>query len=689
MCGGGVSLQNSGIGRGCRASSDKIWGFLRNMILYCLLGRELRYLLERFVGGISRFLLKAFLYVSGFHLSSLEWKGRPFSFLLLHTDMLLHGIREMGQLHGMAVLKQYLPSFFQYSFCPVYSSSGWKNSTLSNEFWQTNRWLHRVRVNKPLLKSSFGWACLLLWGGLVVACSGDEPPVPPQPRVEEASEIERNSAKLSGAVSYGENATVETCCFRYGLSSEMELSVTAMQSESGKLEARIEGLQAGKTYYYCLEIASSKSSLRSSVRTFQTLPNLVPAIGALTLVNKGPLNATVRCEMTDAGGEDFTRIGFLYKKDGASTETFVAATVVSDDYFMAQLGGLDMGTDYSVKACAANSLGEMQSESLTFQTNSAIQVAEAGTLAEIVGTEWKYRLKSITIAGDLNGTDICFLREMLGKEVSGKDTEGILETVNLTDCHIVKGGKAYYASRYTSDNTLGSEMFGGCVRLKQITLPQSVLTVEEDAFRGCTSLESLTIPEKLTTMEYSSGCTKLTAYSVSPMNGTFSVVDGVLYSSDRTQLILYPMGRADELFAFPEEVTQIGKNAFRESMLQSVTIPDRIKTIGEFAFAHSALNTAKVGNGVTRLSTGLFQQCSLLASVTLGEDTRRVESYAFSGCSALSSIELPAITPGTCEKSAFDADTYGRCTLSVPQGCKSAYRNSTWSGFNRIVETGN
>ena len=287
MCGGGVSLQNSGIGRGGRASSDKVWEFLRNMILYCLLGRELRYLLKRFVGGINRFLLKPFLYVSGFHLSSPEWKGRP------------------------------------------------------------------------LLKSSFGWACLLLWGGLVVACSGDEPPVPPQPRVEEASEIERNSAKLSGAVSYGENATVETCCFRYGLSSEMELSVTAAQSESGKLEARIEGLQAGKTYYYCLEIASSKSSLRSNVRTFQTLPNLVPAIGALTLVNKGPLNATVRCEMTDAGGEDFTRIGFLYKKDGASTETFVAATVVSDDYFMAQLGGLDMGTDYSVKACAANSLGEM------------------------------------------------------------------------------------------------------------------------------------------------------------------------------------------------------------------------------------------------------------------------------------------------------------------------------------------
>ena len=173
------------------------------------------------------------------------------------------------------------------------------------------------------------------------------------------------------------------------------------------------------------------------------------------------------------------------------------------------------------------------------------------------------------------------------------------------------------------------------------------------------------------------------------MNGTFSVVDGVLYSSDRTQLILYPMGKAGELFAFPEEVTQIGKNAFRESLLQTVTIPDRIKTIGEFAFAHSALNAAKVGNGVTRLSIGLFQQCNLLASVTLGDDIRRVESYAFSGCSALSSIELPAITPGTCEQSAFDADTYTRCTLFVPQGCKSAYRNSTWSGFNRIVETGN
>lgn len=530
---------------------------------------------------------------------------------------------------------------------------------------------------------------LFLMLGLWVSCSGDEPPVAPLPEVDEAVEIERNSAKLSGSVASVGQATVQACFFRYGLSEGMESSVEAVQGESGKWEARIDGLQAGSTYYYCLEITSGKSSLRSRIRQFRTLPNLVPTIGKVELVSKGPLSATVKCALMDGGGEAFGRIGFLYRKADADVETFVSATLVEADGFMAQLRGLEMGTDYSVRACAGNSLGERQSEAFTFQTNSAIQVAEAGTLAEIVGAEWKYRLRSMTVAGDLNGTDICFLREMLGKKADGTDTEGILEELNLSDCRIVAGGKPYVPSKYTSDDTLGSEMFGGCTRLRQLTLPQSLLTVEEEALRGCTALESVQIPEKVTAMGYSSGCTKLAAYALSPLNTAFAVVDGVLYSADRTQLLLYPMGRVGESFALPETVERIGKNAFRESLLQSIVIPDKVKALGEYTFASSALQVAEIGNGVTNLPIGAFQQCRRLVSVTLGEEVRRVGDYAFDGCDTLSEMKVKATYPPTCGTAVFEPETYARCTLSVPSGCKAIYRSSSsWNGFGRMVEVG-
>lgn len=530
---------------------------------------------------------------------------------------------------------------------------------------------------------------LLLSSCLALSCSSDEPPVSPQPEVGEAMEIERNSALLSGSVTHAENASVESVCFRYGPARDMAFSVPALKGSNGSYEVRLDGLQAGTVYYYCLEVSGGKSALRSRVGEFRTLPNLIPSIGEVELVSKGPLSVAVKCSVQDAGGEDYLRIGFLYAEEGSATETFVAAATVTETDFSAQIGGLKMGTNYSVKACAANTLGEKTSEPFAFQTNSAIRVAEAGTLAGIIGEEWKYRLEEVTIAGELNGTDICFLREMLGKDVEGKDTDGRLEKVDLQDCRIVSGGKEYYSSRYTADHTVGGEMFAGCARLKQITLPQSVQTIEEDAFRGCAALTELMIPEKVSSVGYSSGCTQLAAYSVSPLNVSFSVTDGVLYSADRTGIVLYPMGKAGTSFGIPADVTRIEKNAFRESLLQTVTIPDKVKSIGEFAFTASALSSASIGNGLMTLSTGIFQQCRFLAAVTLGEDVRRVSAYAFSGCPALTDIKLLAVYPPTCEAAAFDDAVRSAATLSVPQGCKSIYSSSSWSGFSRIVETGN
>ena len=45
-----------------------------------------------------------------------------------------------------------------------------------------------------------------------------------------------------------------------------------------------------------------------------------------------------------------------------------------------------------------------------------VEVETPGTLPELVGKEAKYKVTDLTLKGTLNGRDLCFLREMAGRD---------------------------------------------------------------------------------------------------------------------------------------------------------------------------------------------------------------------------------------------------------------------------------
>jgi len=51
-----------------------------------------------------------------------------------------------------------------------------------------------------------------------------------------------------------------------------------------------------------------------------------------------------------------------------------------------------------------------------------LHVATAGTLSSLIASNVKYEITDLTLTGNLNGTDIRFIREMAGMDVNGNTT---------------------------------------------------------------------------------------------------------------------------------------------------------------------------------------------------------------------------------------------------------------------------
>ena len=128
---------------------------------------------------------------------------------------------------------------------------------------------------------------------------------------------------------------------------------------------------------------------------------------------------------------------------------------------------------------------------------------KAGTLPSKISASEKYLITNLKIVGKINGTDLKFIREMAGCDVNGKETDGKLSILDLSDAKIVEGGSAYYSDRddgfiCTSNDKLGDYVFNGCSGLTSLTLPSSVTEIGEGAFLNCRGLTNFTIPSGVT-----------------------------------------------------------------------------------------------------------------------------------------------------------------------------------------------
>ena len=308
-----------------------------------------------------------------------------------------------------------------------------------------------------------------------------------------------------------------------------------------------------------------------------------------------------------------------------------------------------------------------------------IHVATAGTLSDYISDCEKYYLEELTLSGELNGTDIFLIRKMAGiyhyttgRRFDGAtyyDTDGILKSLDISNAKIVQGGDAYMATDdrfdfpgvtmsdidvvhyYTKDDCISALMFYG-TRLESIILPNSAISIERAAFRECSHLTSIEIPRNVKNIDISSswdnpyrislfcGCTSLSSIEVSEDNNVYDSRNGcnaIIRTKDNTLISGY----------------------------RNTRIPNSVTSIGNHAFSY----------------------CSGLSSLTLPNSVTSIGAYAFSGCSGLTTITSEIQNPFAIDDYVFS--NYATATLVVPDGKKSAYKNTAgWSKFQNIVEVG-
>lgn len=334
--------------------------------------------------------------------------------------------------------------------------------------------------------------------------------------------------------------------------------------------------------------------------------------------------------------------------------------------------------------------------------NISINVTTAGTLSSKIAESKKYQIKSLTITGNLNGTDIRYLREMAGRDVNGSKTNGILEKLDLSKATIVSGGDYYYTTnpsssynsyrKYTSNNQISDYMFYGCTTLTNLTLPQNSTAIGANAFAGCLNLSNISMPEGiqtigesafdgdisltrisipdmttsignyafqgcsgLTTLILSSsvktigngmlnGCLNIQEISLNSDNPYYSTLNGVLYNKALTSLIIYPAGKQLQTFEIPDGVTEIKSSGFfGTKALEYLFLPESLTSIG---------------------------------------------ADAFKGCSNLTKLFARPSTPAECANDCFEAVSKSNCALYVPRGSYTDYWAAPfWGEFMKIEES--
>ena len=89
-------------------------------------------------------------------------------------------------------------------------------------------------------------------------------------------------------------------------------------------------------------------------------------------------------------------------------------------------------------------------------------------------------------------------------------------------------------------------------------------------------------------------------------------------------------------------VTGISSNAFKDTAIATVIIPDSVTSIGTYAFAYcDSLTSITIPDSVRSIDSYAFAYCESIASITVPDGVTTIGSYAFTHCEGLAKITIP------------------------------------------------
>ena len=301
--------------------------------------------------------------------------------------------------------------------------------------------------------------------------------------------------------------------------------------------------------------------------------------------------------------------------ESASTETTLASetttsietSTTSDTTIYFDTTTVEEATTGMETTSTAETTTSMESSSAKDTTSSTENTTAPNETTASVFNGLKYFVQNeeVIVSGF---TDELPAVLVIPAEIEGKPVTGFTQFA-LAQCNKLK--------EVTLPDTVisfGMQTFWGCKNLEKVTLPSTLKSVYEAAFAQCTSLKSVTIPDGCETIGnlVFSGCTALTEVHIPASVTEFGepAFIGTPWLEEKRK----------------ENPLVIENGILIDGMTESgdITIPDGVRTIAAYAFSWEESTAVKD-----------------VTAVTIPESVTVIGMAAFNGCEKLETVELP------------------------------------------------
>lgn len=179
--------------------------------------------------------------------------------------------------------------------------------------------------------------------------------------------------------------------------------------------------------------------------------------------------------------------------------------------------------------------------------------------------------------------------------------------------------------------------------LKTVDL-NKVVRANSDAINGLTNLTTLGISASITSLTgFVTACPNIANYNISPENKYFTSIDGVVFTTDKKTLTLYPPARNQETYTVPEGTEKIDANAFSKSRLKKLVVSKDVASIGTEGISNMDNLTEiefETGSKLASLDWQSISSLKSLKTITLPPSVKTINERGFNACQALEEINF-------------------------------------------------
>ena len=348
--------------------------------------------------------------------------------------------------------------------------------------------------------------------------------------------------------------------------------------------------------------------------------------------------------------------------------TFIYCTSLTDVTFSQNVSYIGIDA-----FCECNSLTQITlPESLTFMGEMAFAFSGL-TSVTIPGSLTKVPHNAFSSCANLTSVTICegittigeYAFESCGNLSSVTLPEGLTTIEDFAFAESASLEQITFPSTVTH---LGEAAFGGC-GFVSITLPSGITTISDQLLAGCEKLTTVNWPDGVMIIGDSAfaNCTGLTELTIP--NSVVTIEDYAFSGSGLKEITI------------AESVTTIGNYVFSESALERIVIPETVTSFGYGVFRRCAnLTSVTILAPLTKITSYTFEDCISLKQVHIPETVTGIYGSAFDGCNSLAAIDLPE------GLTSISSDAFQDCTslteITIPASVTTI---GAWAFYNNTA----